>query len=606
MATLPEVKKRIIIQKEPNTSAAKIIDIIKNFDNISLDDFPKMDSTKREFIQEELRKGPRPAEQNEWKEIERSRGNYDSSIDAAEAFLSQIGNYIRNWEGSRPEGNHVNEANSLYDEVESYIQQYNNGIEEKDWNNLDIDNNYALLEYLTKYPKTSHKKDIDDLYWSNVNKEIVSDIDEYLNNGNFSLHKSDANKVKSALIEWIRIKNSNDIFQVCDYIRTNAESPFSDQAKLLLISLKQQEIAKMKSNPSQYEVNTLMRFLSKGVFTEFELINHDVLTEKVLETLRDPDVLDGLPDMQLAIDKSVPECKEGYTDVYFFGIPSTGKTCILMGLSMSSSLHINLAHGGGEYAAALQQYTEAGITVPATKMGFATTLEATINNRNSNSQHKINLVEMAGEDFARKIAGNQERIYDFDSMGTGVTDMLKNDNKKVFFLIIDPTTSVIRYNRREIVGYNEETGEPIYDLVNIRCNQQTLITKMVDLFAYPGNAEIMKKVDSIHIIITKADLLGNDPMERDEKALQMFKSRYGNNVIEPLLDLCKEYNINVRENSRDNYCPKLYTFSLGKFYVGGLYEYDPTDSNKLVSAIKNSTETVKKKSFWDKVIDKLN
>ena len=179
MATLPEVKKRIIIQKEPNTSAAKIIDIIKNFDNISLDDFPKMDSTKREFIQEELRKGPRPAEQNEWKEIERSRGNYDSNIDAAEAFLSQIGNYIRNWEGSRPEGNHVNEANSLYDEVESYIQQYNNGIEEKDWNNLDIDNNYALLEYLTKYPKTSHKKDIDDLYWSNVNKEIVSEIDEY-------------------------------------------------------------------------------------------------------------------------------------------------------------------------------------------------------------------------------------------------------------------------------------------------------------------------------------------------------------------------------------------------------------------------------------------
>lgn len=95
---------------------------------------------------------------------------------------------------------------------------------------------------------------------------------------------------------------------------------------------------------------------------------------------------------------------------------------------------------------------------------------------------------MAGEDFAKKIAGNQEHIYDFDSMGTGVTDLLKNNNKKVFFLIIDPTTNVINYKRRDIVGYDEETGDPIYDLIQIRCNQQNLITKLVDLLVLPLNA----------------------------------------------------------------------------------------------------------------------
>ena len=111
----------------------------------------------------------------------------------------------------------------------------------------------------------------------------------------------------------------------------------------------------------------------------------------------------------------------------------------------------------------------------------------------------------------------------------------------------------------------------------------------------------MKKVDSIHIIVTKADLLSDDVMERDDKALDIFKAKYAKILI-PLIDLCKEYNINVHYN----YHPKLYTFSLGKFYVGGVYEYDSTDSNKLVDAIKNSTETIKKKTLWDKVKEKVN
>lgn len=605
MAILPETKKRIVIQKEPNTSAAKIIDLIQTYDNLDVIDFPKMDDSKRQYIENFLNSQPNAAEQNEWQEIESFKQNYRLSVEVAESLLDKVGSYIRKWEGSRPVGNHVDEANTLYDDVESCIRDFRSGLEIKDWECLDIDNNYALLEYLLKYPQTTHKREIDDLYWANINKETISEIDEYLNNSNFTQHKAEANSIKKGLIEWLSIKDSYDIFRVAQYITKNEGSPFIEQANLLLLKLKQQEIAKMKSSPSQYEVGTLMRFLSEGIFTEYELIRNDVLTEKVLETLRDPDAINGLPDIQLAIDKSVPECKEGFTDVYFFGIPSTGKTCILMGLSNSDTLHINLAHGGGEYAAALQQYTEAGITVPPTNMGFAATLESTINNKATNSQHKINLVEMAGEDFARKIAGNEDHIFDFDSMGTGVTELLKNNNRKVFFLIIDPTTSVIRYNRREITGYNEETGEPIYKLVNIRCNQQTLISKMVDLFAYPGNSEIMKKVDSIHVIVTKADLLSEDPTAREEKALSLFKSRYGK-IIEPLVDLCKDYNINIRENIKDSYYPNLYTFSLGKFYVGGLYEYDPTDSDKLVAAIKNSTERMKRKSFWDKVLDILN
>ena len=172
-------------------------------------------------------------------------------------------------------------------------------------------------------------------------------------------------------------------------------------------------------------------------------------------------------------------------------------------------------------------------------------------------------------------------------------------------MIIDPTANVVRINREIVVqdGFDEETGEPIThtDLQYCVVNQRTLIQKMVDLFIDPGNAEIMKKVDSIHIIMTKSDTLGN-PVEREEKALNIFQQKFSGDILKPLIDLCEEYNI----NSRTNFHPNLYTFSLGTFYVGGLYEYEQTDSDRLVVAIKNSTQSVKKKSWWDRVKEVVN
>ena len=452
MSTISEVKKRIMIQQEPHKGAGIVLEWIQTYDNVSLEDFPKMEESKRLYIKQQLSCQPNVQEQAEWEKIALVKDSFRNEIITAETLRDSLQNYIRKWEKDRPVGNHVDEANKLYVVVDDFILEYWRKIEENAWNSLDINNNNALGEYLKKYPHSSHKAEIDDLYWENINKEILNDVEEYINNPMFSLHNKDAEQVKKALVEWIRVKNSNDIFTVFYYLRDNSNTPFIAQAQYLLLELKQHEIRQMQTVPNAYEVGTLLRFIKEGIFTKYELISQDVLTDGVFNTISDPDIMDGLPDIQQAIDSSVPECKEGYTDVYFFGIPSTGKTCILMGLSRADSLHINLAHGGGDYADALQQFIDAGLTVPQTKMGFAATLEATINDRQSNSQHKINLIEMAGEDFAKKIAGNQEHIYDFDSMGTGVTDLLKNNNKKVFFLIIDPTTNVINYKRRPQFG----------------------------------------------------------------------------------------------------------------------------------------------------------
>lgn len=597
---LTDLQRKKLIEGINSISINSIIKYIQIGD-ITLDDVPHISAERKQYIIDQLNSMPNPVEQQEWQAIEMML------IQPSTELVQKLSSYIARWDAGRPAGNHVELAKQKLPEIESQIKLEAERAEQAEWDAVDPFSTTDLWGYLSKYPNTIHKSEIDDNLWNLVNQESVQDIQNYITMLPQGIHVREAQLILNAIVEWNNVKLTNDIFCVNDYIRNNPNTPFKNQAQVQLMGLKQQEIGMMRTNPNSYEVNRLLRLINDGIFSDHELINAKVMTETVLETLRNHDINADLPDIRQAIENSRAECKDGYTDVFFFGVPSTGKTCVLMGMSRSNSLHINLASGGGDYAAALQQYTDVGVTVPRTPGTFVTTLEATISSVSDQggAVHKINLVEMSGEEFAFDIANNPDRIFTFEQMGSGATQLLKNDNRKVFFLILDPTANVVRINREIVVqdGFDEDTGEPIThtDLQYCVVNQRTLIQKMVDLFTDPGNAEIMKKVDSIHIIMTKSDTLGN-PVEREEKALNIFQQKFSGDILKPLIDLCEEYNI----NSRTNFHPNLYTFSLGTFYVGGLYEYEQTDSDRLVVAIENSTPSVKKKSWWDRLKETVN
>ena len=597
---LTDLQRKKLIEGINSISINSIIKYIQIGD-ITLDDVPHISAERKQYIIDQLNSMPNPVEQQEGQAIEMML------IQPSTELVQKLSSYIARWDAGRPAGNHVELAKQKLPEIESQIKLEAERAEQAEWDAVDPFSTTDLWGYLSKYPNTIHKSEIDDSLWGLVNQESVQDIQNYITMLPQGIHVREAQLILNAIVEWNNVKLTNDIFCVNDYIRNNPNTPFKNQAQVQLMGLKQQEIGMMRTNPNSYEVNRLLRLINDGIFSDHELINAKVMTETVLETLRNHDINADLPDIRQAIENSRAECKDGYTDVFFFGVPSTGKTCVLMGMSRSNSLHINLASGGGDYAAALQQYTDVGVTVPRTPGTFVTTLEATISSVSDQggAVHRINLVEMSGEEFAFDIANNPDKIFTFEQMGSGATQLLKNDNRKVFFLIIDPTANVVRINREIVVqdGFDEDTGEPIThtDLQYCVVNQRTLIQKMVDLFTDPGNAEIMKKVDSIHIIMTKSDTLGN-PVEREEKALNIFQQKFSGDILKPLIDLCEEYNI----NSRTNFHPNLYTFSLGTFYVGGLYEYEQTDSDRLVVAIKNSTQSVKKKSWWDRLKETVN
>ena len=597
---LTEQQRSQLIERINNLSMNTILRYFQSGE-ISFEDVPEISPERRQYIEEQLSKMPNPAEQEEWNLVAQMINSVSSDIASKKQLLGRIDTYIRNWESSKPNEHHVDEALNVRATIEAQIRDIAAQEESADWSRVDMFSKSSLLGHLSHYPDTVHQNDIDNAIWGITNQENEQDLTDYLTLFPNGLHSVEATQLRNAIGEWNYVKNSNDIFAANNFLQNNPSSPFRSQCQMIVLRLKDYEISEMKRLRNEYDVQRLLGLLNSNIVSKQELIMAKVITDNVLDTVMNMNINTDLPNIQEAIAKSVPECKSGYTDVYFFGIPSTGKTCVLMGLTRSDSLHLNLASGGGDYASALQMYTDAGVTVPRTPGDFVTTLESTIAKHGGDGvDHRVNLVEMSGEEFAFSIANNPDHIYTFENMGTGTTELLNNDNRKVFFLIIDPTADIVRVSR-EVERHDESTGQTYMDIQTCIVNQRTLIQKIVNIFQEQGNAEIMKRVDTIHIIMTKADTLGGF-VERDAAARNIFDNRFGHNVLEPLVELCKEYNINAHTNFR----PKLYTFSLGTFYVGGLYEYDPTDSNRLVKAIRNSTHGTKKKSWWDRLKEVVN
>ena len=557
--------------------------------DISLSDVPHITDDRRKFIEEHL---PAPA-QMDWNALQASLSEVSVST------LLKLETYIRKYEGTRPDGNHVDEAIAKRNEIKDALQREALAKEEDEWNTVDPFSMTSLIGHLNKYPMSAHRDEIDDKVWNIIDKESEQQLQDYKVLFPKGKYIEKAKAMLEALDDWMRARNSGDIFVVYYYLKNNPESPYRDNACCFLKDLKHQEICRMRREPNRYDVSWLLYLVQLGIFTVDELISEGVMTENVWNTLNSIDVKNDLPDIYEVMQESKVECSEGFTDVYFFGMPSTGRTCILQGLLCATSLNVDLASSGGPYAGALRIYTDYGMLSPRTPDDFVTTLKTTIiTDGHTPIKHNVNFIEMSGSHFLEMVKDYGE--HSKEENNSDIAHLLHNDNRKVFFLIIDPTINEVRFNC-EYDEYDEQTGEKIQRLKYAVLNQNIFMQNIVKIFQDPANSDIMKKVDSIHIIVTKADTFG-ERLQRREKALDYFNNHYAMNIVPPLTEVCRDYNINCNSNYR----PKLFTFSLGKFYVGGLYEYDPIDSELLVNTITAIVPPpYRKETFWSRLIEKI-
>lgn len=590
------------IKRQPTVDLQTLVKLVNQYEDLEVEDFRGYVS---DVLLEQLKEAGRdPKEVQLWNQIMSAPRETPEDIQNVQRLVVT---YINQY----PKGPKLAEANdrlrSLQTEMaeaaERQRRKADEEREQRDWEALERGNYSALANYKNRYPNSVHMDELDDLMWTNTRNVMNQhSLNRYLNDWPLGRHAEEATRALNSFAEWDEVKRSGDLFLVDDYRDNHPDSPFITEVNSTYYKLRDEKLAEMKKNPSEFSKDDVERLIAADIFTQWQLIDEGLVTDESWETLQlDRDLFPNIQDYQRE-DPNI-QAPADCTDIYLFGTPGTGKTCLLMGLTGANGqgYTLNMRVQGGPYASALQQYVNAGITPGRTFGRFVTTINGQVNEttrRGNIVSHRINLVEMSGEEFALRIAGNQDVA--FTNMGVGATNLLANANRKVFFIIVDSTKDMVK------VEYVEEVKDAEGNVIDERIrkkyiSQLDILNKFVSLFELPENQDIMKRVDAIHFVVTKADMLG-DRTVRLDRARELLKTKYAG-PVEQLKNYCRQ---TKRINYSTGYKPQVFTFSLGQFFLGDVFKFDTSETIKIVDTIRTVTGGVREKSFWDRVKDALN
>ncbi len=573
-------------------TADQIANLLNTYEDLYITDFKGIieDFVYNEVL--DLKRDPR--EKSLWADIEAANRHLDTAEEVKNA-MHITSDYINRY----PTAPNISEAQSL---MSKYPQIMAEIIEREAWKQLDKANYSALRNYMLRYPESVHLEEIDDLMWDITQKVLnVSNLNRYLADWPSGRHAYEATQIQEELNKWGEVKYSGDIFVVKEFLDSHQDSLLKNEINSQFYVLKDTELKQMKENPSDYSKDDVIRYIDAGIFKKYELIDAELMTDDSWDRLSiDREYLPNIQNYQTENPDIMAPGDS--TDIYLFGTPGTGKTCLLMGLTGANGAgySLDMKSDGGPYAAALQQYVNEGITPGRTFGRFVTTISGDVydeDRRGNSVTHHINLVEMSGEEFALRIADGMG--VSLANMGTGATNLMANDNRKVFFIIVDATKPKVKVEYLQDV-YDDE-GNLVDQIIRKRyVSQLDIMNKFVSLFTNPQNAEIMEKVDAIHFVVTKADMLG-DHNERIDKARNLLLTTYKGPVTQ-LKEFCKN---TKRINYSSEYAPHVFTFSLGKFYLGDIFDFDDTEVLKIVDTIRTITAGEKQETWWDKFKKKL-
>lgn len=461
---------------------------------------------------------------------------------------------------------HVAEANEL-------LEKWENGTIQEDWD--------ALLAVKDVTERKSKLNEFAQKYANNFSATAQKFLAEA---AKLNQRWQDEEQARR---DWIDAKDRNTILDYVNYIKVHPYSEYREEAEQKVKDMKGNLLTDMKRFPFKYTRDIMYAYISSNALTMEDLVdNSDVLTDRGYSHIKKyPRLQDEQRDLPVSKLEN-PHSEEGNTDIYFFGVGGSGKTCVLSGLmSLTGQLGFRFdpkgPGGGGNYAMELRNYARTSMLPPATDQQYIQVIDGQINDEDGNI-HKIAFIEMSGEKTAEFAAmDNQES---FDDLGPGAAGLLSNDNNKVLFFVIDPT------NEKAVeMGQGSQHWVMQSDMLNC---VSALLSR---------NPTLMKKVIAIHIILTKSDTLGEYV---DQNVIEELLSSQGYQaVLADIKAICERYDI----NKQTGFHVGLYPFCIGKFMPGEVYTFDETDSLKILRVIQKNTVVERKKGgFFDSLANWFN
>lgn len=431
------------------------------------------------------------------------------------------------------------------------IVEESNG-EEEEWFSIKNAGDIKLLEaFKEKYPNTSHLFELNKLITAEKNKEH--------------------SRKKSPIILKSMINKANSAEDVSKIIQVLLEN------KTITIGMLLELIRQDHNLLSSAACNDI---ISRGVLNRNDLSKCGIdngFINKMLTNARSQNFEPARPLQTIA---------EPCTEVYFWGIPFSGKTCALgailsaakNGLAARSMIPDNSCQGFG-YMNRLSTIFSPGRIC---RLPGGTPVTSTYEMRFDleDQEHKIHhvaCIDLAGELFTcmfMKDAGEQMREDQKQALETLHNILLENrsNNRKIHFFVIEYGAEKRIYN-----------GLPQAEYLN------SAAAHLNSIGLFDSNT------DAIYVLISKVDNASYEGSLEEHLLKYMTKNYLG--FYNNLLLICKEHGINKGR-------VKIVPFSIGNVCFKDYCQFDATSATKMVDLLVRYS-CFEKQGFWQKILSKF-
>jgi hypothetical protein len=259
-------------------------------------------------------------------------------------------------------------------------------------------------------------------------------------------------------------------------------------------------------------------------------------------------------DAQLVMNYREPELKfnpipqnerdipVGYTDVFFWGIPSSGKTCALSAIfhTIQQQYTLEAADCNVKFGATYRDTLinifrhEYGNLPPRTNTDRTQYMPFLLSKRGEKKKRRISFFELSGELFKyfyevvnnADMNINENDREDIEKSFRSLDLLLNSNNQKIHFFFID---------------YNQETRHTSdrngYTQNNYLQAAATYFRDKNDIFR--------KKTDAVFVVVTKSDEIQGTERERAEKAKKFLNDNFGG-FMDVLKIYCTKRSIDFR------------------------------------------------------------
>lgn len=432
----------------------------------------------------------------------------------------------------------------------------------------------AFNNYLNAYPKGNHafdaRKMLEDAPWLTACQvDTVQAYENYLqmNPGKHDQECFERINTLNEKTDYLQAKEDGTITALQHFLDIHPQSVHCSEIRNRLKQLEEAatQVEELMNNltydKSSCSVSQLKAMLDSKLISRNDLFRLGY-TDDQINALYNFQGITTLPPAPL--DRDLPN---GYTEVYFWGTPGSGKTCTLGAILSAANCSGRLEHiyqgNGLQYYNQLQEiFRPNSVCILPGSTDNMSIMDSVIGFRDKDKKiHKACVIDLAGEVFDNvyMLRSGQMRTGDLPSLDAVMHYLGDKRNRKIHFFLVP-------YG-----DHNVKAGS----------NNLSIDRYLTDMTTHLHQNNIFKNhTDGIYILVTKCDRIPCPRQERAQNAFEYVQNYYPS-FYNNLLDACHKYSI------RDF---AVINFSLGDVFAREMCNFDPSDSLKIIDKICQKTK----------------